>query len=114
VTVVAPGIDRGWDRRDTPRDPQEGAVTEDDVATVRRILGSYFNVDVGDGIDSLKRDGGREPPPPYIPRFRRGLQRTLRDRPITHDELEDLTHRAFDTDEEARAFLQRIWDEVFA
>ena len=25
-----------------------------------------------------------------------------------------LTHRAFDGDEEARAFLQRIWDEVFA
>jgi hypothetical protein len=89
-------------------------VTEDDVATMRRILGSYFNVDVGDGIESLKRDMVREPPPPYIPKFRRGLQRTLRDRPITHGELEDLTHRAFDTDGEARAFLQRIWDEVFA
>jgi hypothetical protein len=86
----------------------------DDVATVRRILASYFNVDVGDGLDSLRKDAGREPPPPYIPKFRRGLQRTLRDRPMTHDELEDLTHRAFDTDGEARAFLQRIWDEVFA
>ena len=86
----------------------------DDVATVRQILTSYFNVDVGDGLDSLREDAGREPPPPYIPKFRRGLQRTLRDRPMTHEELEDLTHRAFDTDEEARAFLQRIWDEVFA
>jgi hypothetical protein len=86
----------------------------DDVATVRRILASYFNVDVGDGLDSLRQDAGRQPPPAYIPKFRRGLQRTLRDRPITHEELEDLTHRAFDTDEEARAFLQRIWDEVFA
>jgi hypothetical protein len=76
--------------------------------------GEAIAMEEGDGIDSLKRDAGREPPPPYIPKFRRGLQRTLRDRPITHGELEDLTHRAFDSDEEARAFLQRIWDEVFA
>jgi hypothetical protein len=86
----------------------------DDVVTVRTILASYFNVQVGDGLDSLREDVGRERPPPYIAKFRRGPQRTLRDRPISHDELEDLTHRAFDTDEEARAFLQRIWDEVFA
>lgn len=87
---------------------------DDDLVTMRRILASYFNVDVGDGVDSLKEDAGRMPPPPYVPKLRRGLERTLRDRLITHDELEDLTHRAFDTDEEARAFLQRIWDEVFA
>jgi hypothetical protein len=87
---------------------------DDDLATMRRILASYFNIDVGDGLDSLRKDAGREPPPPYLAKFRRGLDRTLRDHLITHEELEDLTHRAFDTDEEARAFLQRIWDEVFA
>jgi hypothetical protein len=86
---------------------------DDDLTTMRRILASYFNVDVGDGLDSLKEDAGRMPPPPYVPKFRRGLERTLRDDLITHDELEDLTHRAFDTDQEARAFLRRIWDEVF-
>lgn len=86
---------------------------DDDLATTRRILASYVNVDLGDGLDSLRKDAGHEPPPPYLPTFRRGLERTLGDGLMTHDELEDLTHRAFDTDEEARAFLQRIWDEVF-
>jgi hypothetical protein len=85
----------------------------DDLDEVGQVLGSYFNVDVGDGVEMLKRDAARVPPPPYIGMFRRGLEHVLRHELISHMELEDLTHRAFDSDEEARAFLQRIWDEVF-
>jgi hypothetical protein len=88
--------------------------SSDDLYELRQVLGAHFNVDVGDGMETLKRDVARVPPPPYIAMFRRGLEHMLRNDPITHEELEDLTHRAFDTDEEARAFLQRIWDEVFA
>ena len=88
--------------------------SSDDLYELRQVLGGYFNVDVGDGMDMLKADAARVPPPPYIAMFRRGLEHVLRNDLISHVELEDLTHRAFDTDEEARAFLQRIWDEVFA
>jgi hypothetical protein len=42
------------------------------------------------------------------------LEHVLRHDLVSREELEDLTNQAFDTDEEARAFLQRIWDEVFA
>jgi hypothetical protein len=87
--------------------------TFDDLEEVRQVLGAYFNVDVGDGTEVLKADAARIPPPPYVEMFRRGLERVLRDDLIGRQELVDLTHQAFDSDEEARAFLQEIWDEVF-
>jgi hypothetical protein len=86
----------------------------DDLDEVRQVLASYFNVDLGNGMDMIKADAARVPPPPYIGMLRRGLAHVLRHDLISRDELVDLTNRAFDTDEEARAFLQRIWDEVFA
>jgi hypothetical protein len=85
----------------------------DDLDEVRQVLAAYFNVDVGDGTDMLRVDAARVPPPPYIGMLRRGLEQVLRRDLISRDELVDLTNRAFDTDEEARTFLQRIWDEVF-
>jgi hypothetical protein len=85
----------------------------EDLDEVRQVLAAYFNVDVGDGMDMLRVDAARVPPPPYIGMLRRGLEQVLRRDLISRDELVDLTNRAFDTDEEARAFLQRIWDEVF-
>lgn len=86
----------------------------DDLDEVRQVLASYFNVDLGNGMDMVKADAARVPPPPYIGMLRRGLDHVLRHDMISRDELVDLTNQAFDTDEEARAFLQRIWDEVFA
>jgi len=94
-----------------------GVVTQpssDDLYEFRQVLGSHFNVDLGDGMETLKRDVARVPPPPYIGMLQRGLEHVLRHDLIARDELVGLTNRAFDSDEEARAFLQRIWDEVFA
>jgi hypothetical protein len=87
--------------------------TFDDLEEVRQVLGAYFNADMGDGAEVLKADAARVPPPPYVGMFRRGLERVLRDDLLGAEELQDLTHRAFDSDEQARAFLLGIWDEVF-
>jgi hypothetical protein len=87
---------------------------DEDLQALRTVLSSYFNVDMGDGVDALIEDAARRPQPPYIPMVRRGLEQALRRDLISRDELVTLTHQAFDSEEEARGFLQRIWDRVFA
>jgi hypothetical protein len=88
-------------------------VTDGDLDELKQILAAYGNVEVPSGFQELKRDAGRQPTPRFVEHLRRGLAHVLEHRSLTPRQLEDLTDRAFDSQDEVQAWLQEMWDTVF-